>query len=220
MQTSFSQGQKRSALYVDGFNLYHPINDMSEPFLKWASLWKLGEILSAPLGLTLQKATICTALPLDDQAKKDRHNTFLAAQRAHGVTVLDGHYMTEPVTGKRTEKQSDINLALSIMFDGLDDVYDTAFLLTADSDQAATGRFFAERLPAKSLISVAPPGRRPPEKILPYTFRAFSMKKYDLECCVMPEMVTGKTGRVINRPASYAPPGWWVHPDNRPKKNG
>ncbi len=26
---------KRAALYVDGFNFYHPIHENNQPFLKW-----------------------------------------------------------------------------------------------------------------------------------------------------------------------------------------
>lgn len=217
MPSPTSQVQKRSALYVDGFNLYHPINDMGEAFLKWASLWKLGKILSEPSGLTLVKVVLCTAVPTDNPGKRDRHTTFNAAQRARGVEVILGHHVVEGISGKRAEKQSDINLALSVILDGLDDVYDTAFLLSADSDQAATGRIFSKRLESKNLISVAPPGRSPPEKLRPFCIKSITLTKHHLECCVMPEMVEGKTGKPITRPASYAPPANWVHPDQRPR---
>ena len=40
-----SQVPDRAAFYVDGFNLYHPINDLGKPYLKWLDLWALGEHL-------------------------------------------------------------------------------------------------------------------------------------------------------------------------------
>ena len=38
---------KRVACYVDGFNLYHAIDDLRKPHLKWVNLWALAESLSA-----------------------------------------------------------------------------------------------------------------------------------------------------------------------------
>ncbi len=51
---------KRAALYIDGFNLYHPIHDKGESHLKWANLWMLGEIFCRPNALNLVKVVFCT----------------------------------------------------------------------------------------------------------------------------------------------------------------
>jgi hypothetical protein len=207
---------KRAALYVDGFNLYHPIHDRGEPFLKWASLWRLGEIFCRPRCLDLVKVCFCTAVPQYDAGKRDRHNTFNAAQLACGVTILKGHHVISD-TGKRSEKQSDINLALSLMMDAEDDVFDWAFLLSADSDQGATARFFADRHPNKALIGVAPFTKAVPDKVIPYCISHFVMTLEQLEEAVMPTFVKGRTGNLIRCPAEYARPKDWVHPDDRPK---
>ncbi|MBZ9798878.1 NYN domain-containing protein [Mesorhizobium sp. ES1-4] len=208
---------KRAALYVDGFNLYHPIHEKGEAFLKWASLWKLGEIFCRKNGLTLVKAVCCTAVPQDDAGKRDRHNSFNSAQIACGVTILKGHHVIDPESKKRSEKQSDINLALSLMMDAEDDVFDWAFLLSADSDQAATAKFFADRHPKKALVGVAPPTKNVPDKVIPYCISHFMMSFDQLEECIMPAMVPGLKG-FIRRPEAYARPDWWMHPDDRPKK--
>jgi hypothetical protein len=209
---------KRAALYVDGFNLYHPIHDRNEPFLKWASLWKLGEIFCRPSGLQLQKVVFCTAVPQDNVAKRDRHNTFNAAQTACGVVILKGHHVVNPDTGQRSEKQSDINVALSLILDAEDDIYDWAFLLSADSDQAATAKVFSERYPQKALVGVAPFTKDVPEKVKLYCVANFVMTLNQLEEAIMPQFVPGLTGNFIRRPPEYEPPAEWVHPDNRPRR--
>jgi predicted ester cyclase len=142
------------------------------------------------------------------------------------VTVILGHYVPEPVeedgkpTGrtKWTEKQTDINVALSVMFDGIDDCYDVAFLLSADTDQVATARMFQERLAPKGkrLIGVAPPGRNVPQGYSHHGVKGFSVTKHQIERCVMPEEVQGPE-KLIVRPGEYAPPADWIHPDQRPK---
>jgi hypothetical protein len=206
---------RRGALYVDGFNLYHPIKESGQNHLKWACLWRLGELLCAAEALDLVKVVFCTAVPKHLPDSFSRHVTFNNAQIARGVQVLKGHHV--PEGGGFSEKQSDINVALSVMMDGMDDVYDAAFLLSADSDQVATAKFFKERFASagKELFAAIPFG-----KTYPTDYAGLGVKRRDvsvqmLERCVMPEQVQGKKG-LINRPAEYAPPAGWVHPNNRP----
>lgn len=207
----------RAALYVDGFNLYHPIKESGQNHLKWACLWQLGEMLCQPDGYDLVKVVFCTAVPKHLPESMGRHQTFNAAQIARGVFVLKGHHVPE---GKGySEKQSDINVALSLVLDGVDNVYDAAYLLSADSDQVATAKFFKERLAplGKQLFAAIPFG-----KTYPTDYNALFVKRRDvsismLEHCVMPAQVQGKMG-MINRPPEYAPPSGWLHPNERPQE--
>lgn len=204
----------RAAFYIDGFNLYHPIKEMGTPHLKWLNLWRLGEIICEPHGATLETVVFCTAVPGHLPDVRDRHNTFNAAQRAHGVKIVPGHHVHDGE--KWNEKQSDINVALHLMLDAVDDKYDLAILLSADSDQAATAKMFCERFPNKKLLGVAPPNKVVPTKVQPHCFQHFSLSIATLERCVMPETIGGLKG-LIRRPNQYAPPNGWMHPDNRPK---
>lgn len=231
LETDGAAAAVRAALYVDGFNLYHPILQMGEAdnHLKWACLWKLGERICQRGGQKLERVVFCTAVPKIDRdaGKHERHIRFNSAQKARGVTILLGHYVPEPIeengapTGKTkwVEKQTDINVALSLLFDGGDDLYDVAFLLSADTDQVATARVFSERFAplGKRLIGVAPPGRKTPSGYSQYGVKGLTLTKYDIECCVMPEEVQGPD-KIVCRPVEYARPIDWIHPDDRPKQ--
>ena len=220
----------RAALYIDGFNLYHPIRRMGDDWahLKWASLWDLGVNLTQPRGQTLVKVAFCTAVPSMKQgsAKRDRHIKFNAAQRACGVTVIEGHYVPEPIeidgipTGetKWTEKQTDINVALELILDGMKDVYDIALLLSADTDQVATARAFSSTLAplGKTMVGVAPPDRVTPIGYAPYKIASVQLKQFDIERCVMLAKLEHE-GAIIERPVEYDPPSSWMHPNDRPK---
>ena len=35
----------RVAIYIDGFNLYHSIDELKRPQLKWLNLWALSELI-------------------------------------------------------------------------------------------------------------------------------------------------------------------------------
>lgn len=217
----------RSALYVDGFNMYHALNDYALPYLKWLSLFKLGQIIIPSETEELVKAVFCTAYYPGSSEKRWRHDQYLNALRATGVTCALGHYVTDPIEcradcgkiwSKRTEKEGDINLALHLFNDAWMDVYDHAYLLTADSDQAATAKLFRSQFPDKKLTTVAPPGRNFSVHITNHANAKLQLNLDHIERAIFPAVVINPTGSSGRRPREYDPPPGWVHPDDRPKK--
>lgn len=164
----------------------------------------------------LVRVIFFTALPKHDADKLGRHRLFNDVQAAHGVEIVLGHYVPEGASF--SEKQTDINLALRLILDGLDDVYDKAFLLSADTDQVATARTFSKRLAplGKSLVGVAPLNRKIPQGYSQFGVKGFTLSLDQHEQCVMPEIIVHE-GRSLQRPPAYAPIVGWVHPDARPK---
>lgn len=71
--------QIRAALYIDGFNLYHAIDDLKEPFLKWVNYWKIGETIIPSKSQRLVAVTYCTAFYPGDSGKKWRHEQVIGA---------------------------------------------------------------------------------------------------------------------------------------------
>lgn len=119
---------------------------------------------------------------------------------------------------KPTEKETDINVALSLYDDAVQDLFDHAYLLTGDSDQASTARIFKARFPQKRLISVSPPGRNFSKHILKYADGKIALSRDHIERCHFGHAVMVEGRPPILRPREYQPPQGWMHPDNRPKK--
>jgi hypothetical protein len=216
----------RSAFYVDGFNLYHAVADLGEPFLKWLNLWKLAQTLIPSRSEALVKVVFCTAYYPGSQDKRFRHEEYIAALKNCGVSVVMGHYVHEPRNcrscghewRKPTEKETDINLALSLYEDAAENIYDKAYLLTADSDQAATARFFRRAFPEKELTTVSPPGRNFSVHITPLANGGkIALNRDHIEKSLLPPVVLGD-GRAARRPREYEPPAGWFHPDKRPAR--
>ena len=86
---------ERAALYVDGFNLYHAIDDLGQNHLKWLNMWALGELIIPSKSQTLVKVTWCTAIRTDDVPKMLRHREYIRALEGTGVTCLQGHFARE-----------------------------------------------------------------------------------------------------------------------------
>lgn len=218
----------RAAIYVDGFNLYHAISDMNQPYLKWLNLWRLGEMLAKGHAKSLERAVFCSAYFRSDFGKNVRHRAYVAALENVGVVSKLGHITGEPMECKRQacghkweaprEKETDINIALSMFDDAYQDLFDVAFLVSADTDQAATLRMMKMRFPQKRLISVVPPGRYPSKHLTDLSDAKINLTVNHIDLCALPALVTAEGRRTIPRPPEYAPPPGWVHPDDRPKK--
>lgn len=217
----------RGALYVDGFNLYHAINDLCLPHLKWLNLWKLGEVIGRGHAKTLEKAVFCTAFFPGDHGKRVRHEAYVAALALAGVETRLGHTTKEPMECARhgcghkwdapREKQTDINVALSIYEDACHDLYDIALIVTADTDQVATLRAVRARFPLKRTMIVFPPGRPSSKHLRDHADYTFSLTAEHIDACVFPAIVVKEGHRTILRPREYAPPPEWIHPDQRPR---
>ena len=215
----------RAALYVDGFNLYHSINDLEEPFLKWCNLWRLGEIIIPQRSEKLVKVVFCTAFYPGDYKKRIRHEALIKALDIAGVETIRGHFSKEPAEcyscghkwDKPTEKASDIHIALSLYEDACDDVFDTAYLLTSDTDQAATVRFVSRRFAQKKIVSVSPPGRDHSQHILSLTPYKVTLNKDHIERSLFRGFVSGGGKPAVRRPFEYDPPEGYKFWDDRTK---
>lgn len=215
----------RAALFVDGFNLYHAVADLGENFLKWADLWRLGEEIIPSKSQSLVSVDFCTAFFPGDFGKRIRHDAYNKALTLRGVTIHMGHYVHEPREcpdcghqwQRPCEKQTDINVALSLFDAARRDAFDHGYMLSADSDQVATVQWFGSAFPGKQLTIVHPPERRGSKQIRDRGGRPkIQLTRDHFERCHMGPSVSNGTV-TVNRPIEYDPPAWWVHPDHRPK---
>lgn len=221
--------KRKAALYIDAFNLYYAVASIGQNHLKWANLWKLGEILIPAQDEELVKVVFCTAYNKTDFARLGRHQKFVKALEHYGVTVILGHYTANPRTcsecghtwDEQGEKETDVNFGLHLFNDARLGVFHHAYLLTADSDQAATVKMVKQLFPDKKLTTVVPPNRPISKAIDRWTDASIQLTADHFERIVMPVAIMDGQGAqrrvVVQRPTEYDPPPGWVHPNNRPK---
>jgi hypothetical protein len=210
--------RKRAAIYYDGFNLYHALDGLKRPYLKWLNLKALGQQLLGR-GEVLKRAVWCSAFKPQAKSKLKRHEAYMKALQAQGVICRIGHFVSAMdgcnACGHKwtlsIEKQGDVNLALSIAADAEDNLFDVCYLVSADGDHAATARYLKERFPKKKLILVVPPGRYPNRHILNFADGAIEITQDHLEAALLPaasklrKRFLARAER-IERPAAYDPP--------------
>lgn len=203
----------RAAFYYDGFNIYHAVSNLGESHLKWLNLWALSEKLLMR-GHELKSVVWCSAAYTADPRKLTRHRIYRRALESTGVECELGHFIDEPAQCKscgksyfkKTEKQSDVNLAIRLIRDGFQNRYDCAYIVTADSDQAASARHFRALFPDKKLISVTPPGKPHSKAILQHAHGQRTIHRNTIAECLFTAAITSGSGEICRRPPEYDPP--------------
>jgi uncharacterized LabA/DUF88 family protein len=202
----------RVALYVDGFNLYHSIDALNRPDLKWLSLKALA-VSYLQKQDTLVSVTCFTAVMKWNPGKALRHREYLAALRATGVEVIEAKFQKNSKYCNAydrfcefyEEKQTDVAFAVRVLSDAQTGIADRLLLLTADSDQIPLVRQVRETCPLVSIEIVAPPGRmRHARELCAAASRFAELTPGRLGTCVFPRNVPNEAGHVVARcPASY-----------------
>ena len=138
----FGRGQVRYSFYVYGFNVYHALQSKPQyRKFKWFDYRRLSERLIRSQD-TISDVVFFTAITEWKPDKAKRHRQYIKALRSSGVEVVRGRFMKKTTTchvcGKRylthEEKRTDVNIALRILSDAIEDLYDVAIIISADSD--------------------------------------------------------------------------------------
>jgi uncharacterized LabA/DUF88 family protein len=136
----------RASLYVDGFNLYHAIDDLNDNRLKWLSLQQLGNRIIWQNTETLSQVVYFSAyahhLSAQDPSIVARHRQYVRALESTDVKVVLGNFKRKPRVCRscnarwdsHEEKETDVNIAVHLVADAFRDLFDVAYVLPADTD--------------------------------------------------------------------------------------
>lgn len=154
--------------YVDGFNLYFGLkSDQGRKYL-WLDLQALVESLLLP-DQELREVRYFTARLRDDPVGAQRQATYLDALATHcrKVRRVEGRYQARARScrfcGSRwigyEEKETDVNIAVALIEDAVRDAYDTALLISGDSDLRPAIAAVRRLRPRKRVVAAFPPQR-------------------------------------------------------------
>jgi uncharacterized LabA/DUF88 family protein len=201
------------ALYVDGFNLYFGLRSKKWRKYYWLDLVALGNRLLTP-GQTLVAAHYFTSrIRIDGNNAADvaRQSDYLDALAARGgLTIHFGHFLEKDrhcnSCGAKwksfEEKMTDVNIAVQILADAVDGVYDTAIVVSGDSDLTPPVLEVRRRYPTKRVIIALPPNRRSNELQTAAT-GYFPINEVAYRNSRLPDPVQGANGVLL-----HCPPTW------------
>jgi uncharacterized LabA/DUF88 family protein len=199
----------RTIVYIDGFNLYHSVDDLGEPHLKWLDLRSLSEkLLRGDQQLVAVK--YFTAYATWRPASYRRHQRYVEALEARGVTPIVGRFKVKTVHCHakcrlpyitHEEKETDVNIGVHLMADALRDRFDRALVISADTDLNSAVACTRLEAPAKRVDIVAPPGRKGRNSAA-----LFEVTKGRVRSSLLPREIITADGSTIVRPPAYDPP--------------
>jgi uncharacterized LabA/DUF88 family protein len=203
----------RVVSYVDGFNLYFGLRERGWRRYYWIDLVALSRNLLKP-GQTLQAAHYFTA-----RIRSNRHNsrdmqrqsTYLEAlETLPALTLHFGHYLEKPRKCRQCgatwmdyeEKMTDVNIAVQLLADAFEDRFDTALIVSADSDLTTPVLQVRGRFPQKRIIVAQPPGRHS-SQLTRAASGYFTVGEDKIRQSQLPATVTRADGFALHRPAYW-----------------
>ena len=201
---------RRVIVYIDGFNLYHAIDDLGKPHLKWLDLRALAESLlraDEQVKLVRYFSAYATWMP----ARYARHRDYVAALKARGVEANMANFKKKSrkclacgtTWTAHEEKETDVCIAVTMVADALTGEADRLILISADTDLAPPIRTIAQLAPQCEVFVATPPMRfRNCQALRP----ALDLTAGRLAKCLLPAQVQVSATRMVARPQSYTPP--------------
>ncbi len=203
----------RVVAYIDGFNLYYGIKSKGWQHLLWLNLCKLiSNLLRNDQDLI--KVKYFTTRVSSPPEKVHRQSLYIdALQTLDNLQIFYGQYVQKDIACRTCsaintiaeEKRTDVNIAVELLVDAYKDVYDTALLISADSDLFAAVDSIRQLFPHKRLIAAFPPGRQ--SIVLKNTaHHSIFIGKSNLAKSQFPDEVVRQDGYVLRRPKVWHTP--------------
>jgi uncharacterized LabA/DUF88 family protein len=211
----------KTNVYIDGFNFYYGC--LKGTPHKWLDLGAFCQA-SFPLPRNqinrIRYFTAHVNARANNPQQRVRQQTYLRALRTiPHLTIHLGSYLEKPTrmplhpppaVGPKTvqvmkseEKGSDVNLAAYLLVDAFDDDYETAVVVSNDSDLAEPIRLVRQKF-KKNVLVLHPcrPGRTPSVELRKVASKSLLVDTLLLPACQLAGVITDANG-TIHKPATW-----------------
>lgn len=208
-----SSPARRVAAYVDGLNLYYGLKSRNWRRYYWLDLRRLAVNLLRP-GQMLTMVRYFTARvepQYDDPERHIRQDTYLQALATlPDLTIQYGYHLPKNVTCQRCgatrktfeEKMTDVNIAVALLRDAMRDVFDTAIVISADSDLTGPIDTVLYDHPEKRVVVAFPP-KRSSATLSNRATASFTLGRRLVSDSQLPPQVVKPNGYVLYKPSRW-----------------
>lgn len=201
---------ERVIAYVDGFNLYFGLKDSGLRKYYWLNIQQMVEKHLKP-HQKLILTRYFTARVIYPPEKQRRQSTYLEALGTLSEFQIHyGKYLQNEHTCRHcghkhfehSEKMTDVNIAVELLVDAMQDRYDTAVLISADSDLTGPIKAVKQLLPSKRIIVAFPPKRKSFD-LGNVATGFFSLQVNKIAKSLFPKTITKPDGYTLQCPLSW-----------------
>ena len=204
---------QRVTVYVDGFNLYYGLKSKGWRRYYWLDLRRLATKL---LGrnqrlVTVRYFTTRLSSRVSGRAKRRRQDTYLEALATlPDLHIHYGYHLPKSITCQACgttwityeEKMTDVNMAVELLGDAQDGAFDTAIIVSGDSDLTGPITAVRRRYPEKRVVVIFPPSRVS-KHLRKEATASFTIGRKVLKDSQFPDQVTKPDGYILTRPPRW-----------------
>ena len=223
---------KKLTIFIDGYNLYHAIDNLGKPHLKWANPKIFCKFFINHKIEEIVRVKFFTAFPTHkSEDTQKRYKSFTDALKHYGIEIIEGNFKKKSITiyeqdrkyvkFTHEEKESDVNIALAVLEDAFETISDRILIVTNDSDITPAIKM-ARRKNKQLKISILTPPIESTKYISNSLYFASGnveknqkgqifhnfviLKEFMLEQAIMPDEIVTEDGRKISIPNEYKKP--------------
>lgn len=149
---------KRVNIYIDGYNFYHATKKKPSAKINFKALAESLIEDNQILNDIYYFSAFATWKP-DDFIK---HKKYVKLLEKVGVKIIMSHFKKKPVKCKNCnsfwntheKKETDVQIALQMLSDSYEDVFDRAFIISSDGDLVPPIKRIKEKFSEKEIIAV------------------------------------------------------------------
>lgn len=207
--------KKRVYCFIDGFNLFHSLDDLrpKNNRLKWLNLLDLTKAFIIPSREEIKAVYYFSAFATWNQGAYKIHSSYVDALKHFGVLPIIGKFKKKELRCRadckkswttHEEKESDVNIALHMLHNAHLNNYDKAIIITADSDLCPAINIILQNFKNKEVMILTPPNRYCIARELRQTVITRKIKINHLKRSLLPsEIYDNKHNLIATIPEKY-----------------
>ena len=204
---------ERVAVYIDGLNLYYGMKSVGWRRYYWLDVQRLSENLLRPYQrLRFVRYFTAKFLPDDnDPGQAERQDAYLQALSSlPKARIQYGLHIPKTVTCPRCgaasqtheEKMTDVNIAVALLEDANNNLFDAAIVISADSDLSRPIEVVRQKF-ANKRVRVAFPPKRHSLHLSQVATASFHISRDLLRNSQLPDPVAKPDGYLVHKPARW-----------------
>jgi len=204
---------KRAIVYIDGYNLYYGLCEANWRRYLWLDVGKLGKLIVPP-NHKLVCVKFFTARVSKPEDRKRRQTNYLDAIATNkAVRIIEGRHKRQAYKCRKcdyinyttVEKRTDVNIAINMLGDAYDGQFDTAVLVSGDTDFCDLVSMIcgSSHARARGKVVIAFPPKRANNELRRAAAGSFQIGQDKFRKTQFPNALDRGDGYILRRPGKW-----------------